>query len=375
MVKILSFDFVFPESVRKQEFTKYFVFQKREGEEYIFLTHLPVKNKKYFLSKAFHPVIFYKPRNFLGLYNFNWIILKYLFFTNYDLIICNMLGSFPTLATLLAHFLRKKPYIVNCENWYLRKSRLKNFLYHLVTKNALAIGYQSSKTRKFMREKMGIDESRLIKDIDNLEDISKMDFSNSLYHKLKHEFKNKIVILSVGHFKEVKGHDILIKAFIKINADAKLIIIGSDKTSYGMKCKRIANKNVIFTGKIPFKDVLAYYRIADIFVLANKFTNGMYEMAESFGYAPMEAMFFETPVIVTDATGCSDDIIVEGVTGFKVKSNDVNTLKEKLEFLIFNPKIREKMGKKAREHVVIDLNPKKILRDYLKKYNKILDSL
>jgi glycosyltransferase involved in cell wall biosynthesis len=72
------------------------------------------------------------------------------------------------------------------------------------------------------------------------------------------------------------------------------------------------------------------------------------ESVHACGYAVIaEAMAMGKPVITTDITGRSD-YIVEGETGFYVPPQDVQALKNRISFLLDNPKVALEMGQKAR---------------------------
>lgn len=61
----------------------------------------------------------------------------------------------------------------------------------------------------------------------------------------------------------------------------------------------------------------------------------------------LEAMQFSLPVVST-FEGAIPDVVEDGITGFLVPQRDVNALAEKLEILINNPPMREKMGAAGR---------------------------
>jgi len=57
------------------------------------------------------------------------------------------------------------------------------------------------------------------------------------------------------------------------------------------------------------------------------------------------------PVVASKAGGLRDSI-EDGVTGFHFPPDDANTLSEKINILLDDPSLREKMGRAGRERAV-----------------------
>jgi glycosyltransferase involved in cell wall biosynthesis len=65
---------------------------------------------------------------------------------------------------------------------------------------------------------------------------------------------------------------------------------------------------------------------------------------ETFGLVNLEAMKYGLPVVGTDEGGIPD-IIDDGITGYIVEKQNPEELANRIETLIANPSLREKMGK------------------------------
>jgi len=92
---------------------------------------------------------------------------------------------------------------------------------------------------------------------------------------------------------------------------ARLFIVGSSLNMDAYK-SRLDNyidanniKDVIFTGKIPFDELLAYYHIADVFLCMSEH--------EGFCVPLLEAMFFDVPVIAYASTAVPETLGGAGV--------------------------------------------------------------
>lgn len=122
-------------------------------------------------------------------------------------------------------------------------------------------------------------------------------------------------IVFVGRIAPNKKQEDLIKAFAyykkNVNPMSRLILVGNDS---GMERYSHALKNyvdalmvddVIFTGQISFKAILAYYRIADVFLCMSEH--------EGFCVPLVEAMFFDVPIIAYDSSAIADTLRGSGI--------------------------------------------------------------
>lgn len=110
-------------------------------------------------------------------------------------------------------------------------------------------------------------------------------------------------LVFVGRVVPNKKHEDLLAAFSLYqkyyDKNAKLFLVGSYNKAdpYYIRLKEYEKKlgvqNVVFTGHISFRDILAYYTIADVFLCMSEH--------EGFCVPLVEAMLFETPVIAYDS--------------------------------------------------------------------------
>lgn len=127
-------------------------------------------------------------------------------------------------------------------------------------------------------------------------------------------------IIFVGRIAPNKKHENIIRAFCqykKINPKSRLFLVGSYS---GMEnyyerllkyVKALELDDVYFTGHIKFNQILAYYRIADIFLCMSEH--------EGFCVPLVEAMFFNVPIIAYDTSAISDTL---GGSGILINDND-----------------------------------------------------
>ncbi len=131
-------------------------------------------------------------------------------------------------------------------------------------------------------------------------------------------------LLFVGSGFLRKGLYFLIQALPQIvkNADVRLSVVGQGNQK---KAGRLAERlgvldKITFAG--PVKEVAAYYREADVFVLPSIY--------EPFSNACLEAMTFDLPLITTEMNGASEEI-VDAENGFTIKNpSDISALSDSI---------------------------------------------
>jgi glycosyltransferase involved in cell wall biosynthesis len=73
---------------------------------------------------------------------------------------------------------------------------------------------------------------------------------------------------------------------------------------------------------------------------------------EGFSHQILEAMILGTPVVST-AIGGNQELIEDGEHGFLVPLNDIDAFKEKIDKLLFDESVNQKMSFHARERASI----------------------
>lgn len=163
---------------------------------------------------------------------------------------------------------------------------------------------------------------------------------------------NNIVIGTIKTLREQYGIEYLIRAYSILNEkypelDLKLFIVGSghlrNKLIKISKSLNIA-ENIRFTGYIQHKEIHKYHNMIDIFVAVSTMEE------ETFGVAVLEACACEKPVVVSDIGGLSE-IVIDGQTGIIVSPRNSEKTAEAIEKLIFNPNLRNNLGRNGRERV------------------------
>ncbi len=143
--------------------------------------------------------------------------------------------------------------------------------------------------------------------------------------------------LTGGRLVAAKNFDLIIKACIKENIPLKIFGSGIDEERLRSFAK---GKKVEFLGKLPDEKLIAYFKGAKAFIVAQK--------DEDFGMTLVESMAAGTPVIAYKGGGYVESV-VEGETGLFFEELNVNSLAKtikKFEKMKFNKKTLESHAKK-----------------------------
>ena len=156
-------------------------------------------------------------------------------------------------------------------------------------------------------------------------------------------------IISVGRLSPEKGCIDLLKVFSKlhnIDSDYTLDIVGDGVLMSEMN-DFIKNNNLNsfvtlhgFKGKEYINKLLSD---SSIYLMCS--------YTESFGIVLLEAMSFGIPCIAFDSAEGACEVIEDGRNGYLISNRSFDNMIEKIQYLIDNKSVREKMGKIARESV------------------------
>jgi len=123
----------------------------------------------------------------------------------------------------------------------------------------------------------------------------------------KYNLKGKKVFLYVGKITPHKRVEIVIKSFInmkKYEPESKLIIVGRPAFKrYYKKLRKMADKDVIFTGFVCDKDLPKYYAACDVYVTASSW--------ECFNIPAAEAQACGKPVVAFKI-GAHEEVVKKG---------------------------------------------------------------
>ncbi len=144
-------------------------------------------------------------------------------------------------------------------------------------------------------------------------------------------------LLTVGRLAEKKGHEYAIKAvagLIKKGRRINYIIAGDGPLKEALSSlvsQEGISKYVAFIGPCTRDKIIGLYNEADIFILPSVTSTA--GDTEGVPVVLMEAQASGCPVISTFHSGIPE-VVIDGESGFLVPERDIETLSEKLEYLL-----------------------------------------
>ncbi len=153
----------------------------------------------------------------------------------------------------------------------------------------------------------------------------------------------KIILTSGKYITKKRPMDLLYAYHSLNNENTALVFLGDGELRNEMETyiRRYNLNDVYLTGFKNQSEVGKYFSAADIFVLPSG-------MGETWGLAVNEAMNFSLPIILSEIVGCGDDLIQNGINGYKYKSNDLNELVDMICLLVMDENKRLNFGNKSK---------------------------
>jgi len=151
----------------------------------------------------------------------------------------------------------------------------------------------------------------------------------------------KVKFIYVGQVTYRKGMHYLLKAFSELESFGILIdIVGGWRSDTNLYEKYKKCKNIIFHGNIPHEKVKDLLLAANVFVFSS--------LTEGLSLSCLEAFSCGLPVICSTNAG-ANDLVVDGINGFVIRSDDVEQIKEKALYFVKHPDVIPMYSKSALE--------------------------
>ncbi|HLD50841.1 hypothetical protein A3K34_03135 [candidate division WWE3 bacterium RIFOXYC1_FULL_40_10] len=151
-------------------------------------------------------------------------------------------------------------------------------------------------------------------------------------------------ILFIGRLEREKGVNYLPELAQRLGSyQYKMDIIGDGPELSSLKSKvaelGLADK-IIIHGKVPFEEIPSFYSKATVFLFPTR-------RYEGFPMVLVEAGMSGIPIIAFDMGG-TKDAVIDKITGFLCKEDEIACFSQKLESLVADVKLRESMGRNSR---------------------------
>ena len=314
---------------------------------------------------------FYFPRQFPKGWTFSLPLARWLYehAADYDLLHIHALFSFPTLPACDSARRAKIPYVLRplgtLGEWSLtHKARQKSLYYSLFERrnlrHAAAIHATSPLEAKSL-EQFGFEsKTRVIP----------LGVESAPFPSRPKTSDSQVKLLFLSRLHPMKALPILFQSLALLRKKGirpALVIGGNGDSSYESKLKQNVEalglvSQVEFSGFLQRENKARAFAEADIFVQPSH--------EESFGIATAEAMAAGLPVVVSERVGISPDIQEYGA-GVVVQCN-ADSVKEGIEKLIRDPKLRLRMGEQGRRLVREKFSWDKVAKQLVDLYEGIL---
>jgi len=171
------------------------------------------------------------------------------------------------------------------------------------------------------------------------------------------------MVAAFGEFKDYKTYFDAAQLLLKKRNDVTFLAIGSNTDSTQSK-SYIENENVanfILLGKQS--GVESYINAMDVCVLST--------YSEGVSNSILEYMALEKPVVVS-AGGGSDEIVVNETTGFLISPSNSIELCDKIDLLLSDQQLRQRMGLAGKERIKNHFSIEKMVDSYVDIYSRFL---
>lgn len=179
----------------------------------------------------------------------------------------------------------------------------------------------------------------------------------------------------LGSFYAYEGLDLAIAAMPAVlakNPKARLLLVGGGPQEQNLKQQVTLlglEGKVIFTGRVPHRDVGKYYSLVDLLVYPRKAMR-LTDLVTPL--KPLEAMAQGKPVLASDVGG-HKELITDNETGFLFKAGDSVVLAERMIELLADETKLNSVLSNGRTYVEDVRNWKNSVSNYLPVYKKITD--
>jgi glycosyltransferase involved in cell wall biosynthesis len=168
----------------------------------------------------------------------------------------------------------------------------------------------------------------------------------------------------LGCVSRLKKQRQILEALAYLRQPVTAVFVGIESIpGFDVSALESSGHKVYFAGEMPASDVLPYYGLFDVNVLAS--------MSEGISQSLLEAMYLKVPVIATAAAG-NLDLIDDGRNGLLFRDGDVKTLARLIEQIRDNDPLHELLVKEGYQTASVDLSMEHTLDGYEKLFGGLL---
>jgi len=274
----------------------------------------------------------------------------------------------PPVGRQLANFY-KIPYLISTHGsdlYYFKEDPRWKSLVRDASYRAKYITANSNFTREWYLQMFGRDLAKKTRTIPGGV-TNNVDFDKDVsWIDKKLNFKYDKMVLFTGRLTVHKGVEYLIKAAKQIKAEIVIAGDGPEKKYLENLIAKNKLTNVHMVGYFSSRldTINDFYLRADVYVAPSVWN-------EPLGLVILEAMIHNTPVVVSRKGGVTT-VVKDGYNGFLVRPKSANMIAQKVNLLLSDDKLREKMGERAYKTVIERFSWDKIATKFYNLYAKCL---
>jgi len=260
-----------------------------------------------------------------------------------NIIHCFHTAFLPPVARQLANLYRI-PYLITTHGsdlYYFKEDNRWKTQVRDASLRSKFITANSNFTRQWYLDMFGHDLSKKMKTIPS--GISNnIDFARDVsWIDKKYNFKYDKMVLFTGRLTQHKGVEYLIKAARQIKAEIIIAGDGPERKYLESLILKYKLTNVHMVGYFSHKldTINDFYLRADVYVAPSVWN-------EPLGLVILEAMVNKTPVVVSRKGGVTT-LVKDGYNGFLIRPRSPKLIVEKINQLLQDEKLAEKMGERA----------------------------
>ncbi len=183
--------------------------------------------------------------------------------------------------------------------------------------------------------------------------------------------KNQYNLLFVGNLLIAKGVDILLEAFaliVRENPDIGLIFVGDgeEKSRLEARAKELGiDEKVFLLGRVEYNLIPTFMYYSDILILPS--------IEEGVGRVLLEAMSLNLPIVASNVGGIPL-VIDNNKDGLLFEVGEIESLKEKVLFLLNDAAFSKEMTKVAHQKFLENYEYEVSMKKFLNMYKSILET-
>lgn len=191
------------------------------------------------------------------------------------------------------------------------------------------------------------------------------------FHPVSRDLHNHQYVLCVGRLDDPrKNIMLLLEAFAGLSdvrkSRTRLVLAGLSGPGEAFWARAAAlnlTKHIEFVGMPTTEELVRLYQHASVFASSSD--------EEGFGVVLLEAMSCGLPVIATKSGG-PESIVSDGLDGFLVERNDAPDMSTKLELLLSDQQLNQRMGEAARRTILQRYALEIVESSFLSVYDELL---